>query len=91
MGVHDGCTVPLFPLLDRLSSSKTQVLQDPWWVLPVEVIHGLTFAAMWAATTDFAHGAAPGAVMNGRLLLVGVWFSSRSRENLFEKKICHEE
>eukprot|EP00903_Cladosiphon_okamuranus_P011518 g10845.t1 len=35
------------------------VLQDPWWVLPVEVVHGLTFAAMWAATTDYAHGIAP--------------------------------
>ena len=42
---------------------KTQVLQNPWWVLPVEVVHGLTFAAMWAATTDFAHGVAPGAAM----------------------------
>ncbi|CAM9242061.1 unnamed protein product, partial [Hapterophycus canaliculatus] len=35
------------------------VLHDPWWVLPAEVLHGLTFAAMWAATTDYAHGIAP--------------------------------
>ncbi|CAM9306786.1 unnamed protein product, partial [Hapterophycus canaliculatus] len=36
------------------------VLQDPWWVLPAEVLHGLTFAAMWAATTDYAQAIAPG-------------------------------
>ncbi|CAM9109176.1 unnamed protein product [Ectocarpus sp. 8 AP-2014] len=35
------------------------VLWDPWWVLPAELLHGLTFAAMWAATTDYAHGIAP--------------------------------
>lgn len=51
-----------------------QVLQDPWWVLPVEVVHGLTFAAMWAATTDYAHGVAPGAV--------SVWWRSEE-ENMF--------
>ncbi|CAB1096853.1 unnamed protein product [Ectocarpus sp. CCAP 1310/34] len=36
------------------------VLREPWWVLPSEVLHGLTFAAMWAATTDYAHQIAPG-------------------------------
>ncbi|CBJ26723.1 conserved unknown protein [Ectocarpus siliculosus] len=36
-----------------------QVLSDPWWVLPAELFHGLTFAAMWSATTDYAHGIAP--------------------------------
>ncbi|CAM9243107.1 unnamed protein product, partial [Laminaria digitata] len=35
------------------------VLREPWWVLPVEVLHGVTFAAMWAATTDYAHEIAP--------------------------------
>ncbi|CAN0074740.1 unnamed protein product [Ectocarpus sp. 6 AP-2014] len=35
------------------------VLRKPWWVLPAEVLHGLTFAAMWAATTEYAHGIAP--------------------------------
>ncbi|CAM9498558.1 unnamed protein product [Ectocarpus fasciculatus] len=34
-------------------------LWDPWWVLPAELLHGLTFAATWAATTDYAHGIAP--------------------------------
>ena len=29
-------------------------------MLPAEVLHGLTFAAMWAATTDYAHQIAPG-------------------------------
>ncbi|CAM9275933.1 unnamed protein product, partial [Sphacelaria rigidula] len=35
-------------------------LERPWWVLPVEVLHGLTFAAMWAATTDYAYQISPG-------------------------------
>eukprot|EP00904_Undaria_pinnatifida_P013765 jgi/Undpi1/9519/HiC_scaffold_27.g11975.m1 len=35
------------------------VLRDPWCVLPVEVLHGLTFAAMWSATTDYAHQITP--------------------------------
>ena len=25
------------------------LLADPWWVMPAEVLHGVTFAAMWAA------------------------------------------
>ncbi len=41
------------------SCISCQVLREPWWVLPAEVLHGLTFAAMWAATTDYAHGIAP--------------------------------
>jgi hypothetical protein len=24
-------------------------MSDPWWVMPAEVLHGVTFAAMWAA------------------------------------------
>lgn len=47
-------------------SLSMQVLREPWWVLPAEVLHGLTFAAMWAATTDYAHDIAPGAF--GRLI-----------------------
>eukprot|EP00903_Cladosiphon_okamuranus_P010272 g9726.t1 len=35
------------------------ILREPWWVLPAEVLHGLTFAAMWAATTDYAHQISP--------------------------------
>lgn len=46
-------------LTDRAGSSW-QALREPWWVLPAEVLHGLTFAAMWAATTDYAHQIAPG-------------------------------
>ncbi|CAM9838261.1 unnamed protein product [Scytosiphon promiscuus] len=35
------------------------MLREPWWVLPSEVLHGLTYAAMWAATTDYACRVAP--------------------------------
>eukprot|EP00903_Cladosiphon_okamuranus_P013285 g12384.t2 len=35
------------------------VLREPWRVLPAEVLHGLTFAAMWAATTNYAHQISP--------------------------------
>ncbi|CAM9566757.1 unnamed protein product, partial [Laminaria digitata] len=35
------------------------VLTEPWLVLPVETLHGLTFATMWAATIEYAHGIAP--------------------------------
>jgi len=46
------------PLL--FSKLKPKVLNDPRWVLPAEMLHGLTFAAMWAATTNYAHEIAPG-------------------------------
>ncbi|CAM9257154.1 unnamed protein product, partial [Phaeothamnion confervicola] len=35
------------------------LLTNPWMVLPVEVLHGITFAALWNATTAFAHAVAP--------------------------------
>jgi len=38
-----------------------QVLENPWFVLPVEVLHGLTYAAMWTASLEHAHNIAPGA------------------------------
>lgn len=41
-------------------SHMCQVLREPWWVLPAEVLHGLTFATMWAATVAFAQEIAPG-------------------------------
>jgi MFS family permease len=34
-------------------------LQNPWWVLPIEVLHGLTFGVMWSAVTHFSHEIAP--------------------------------
>lgn len=36
-----------------------QVLRDARWVLPTEVLQGLTFAALWAADTDYVHDIAP--------------------------------
>lgn len=50
-----------------------QFLRKPWWVLPAEVLHGLTFAALWSATTDCGHDIAPGATESE---VVGcVWFA----------------
>lgn len=37
-----------------------QALQDPWLVLPAEVLHGVTFAAMRVASTAYANQLAPG-------------------------------
>lgn len=49
-------------------SHASQVLQTPWWILPVELLHGLTFAAMWAATTDYAYQISPGEACNQQRL-----------------------
>lgn len=35
------------------------ILTNPWTVLPVELLHGITFALMWAASTSFARVNAP--------------------------------
>ena len=42
------------------SSDMCQVLEDPWWVLPAEVLHGFTFAAVWAASVSYVQEIAPG-------------------------------
>ena len=34
-------------------------LTTPWAVLPAELLHGVTFAAMWAASVSKAHQLAP--------------------------------
>lgn len=35
------------------------LLTDPWWVLAIEPLHGVTFACMWAASTYVAKEMAP--------------------------------
>eukprot|EP00051_Salpingoeca_urceolata_P034053 m.23311 g.23311 ORF g.23311 m.23311 type:complete len:605 (-) comp7128_c0_seq2:291-2105(-) len=35
------------------------LLGDPWVVLAVEPLHGVTFALLWAACTNYAHEVAP--------------------------------
>ncbi|CAM9379653.1 unnamed protein product [Chrysoparadoxa australica] len=35
------------------------MLSNPWWVLPCETLHGLTFGAMWSAVTTFASQSSP--------------------------------
>lgn len=34
-------------------------LTSPWWVLPVELLHGVTFALMWATCVSYAKRIAP--------------------------------
>jgi predicted MFS family arabinose efflux permease len=34
-------------------------LSEPWWVLPCEVLHGLTFATMWSVSCAYANNVAP--------------------------------
>ena len=29
------------------------VLKDPWWTIPAELLHGITFAVGWAASTQY--------------------------------------
>ena len=45
-----------------------QVLENPSWVLPVEVLHGFTYAAMWTASLEHAHNIAPGADQSGHII-----------------------
>lgn len=52
-----------------------QVLEEPRWVYPAEALHGLTFAAMWAATRYYAQEIAPGPSLSSipsRLVLPSV-------------------
>ncbi|GFQ94549.1 hypothetical protein TNCT_67221 [Trichonephila clavata] len=35
------------------------VLKNPWWVLPIEVLHGITFAVFYASMTGYASDYAP--------------------------------
>ncbi|GFU06638.1 hypothetical protein NPIL_401812, partial [Nephila pilipes] len=35
------------------------VLENPWWVLPIEVLHGITFAVFYASMTGYASDNAP--------------------------------
>ncbi|CAM9636771.1 unnamed protein product [Choristocarpus tenellus] len=34
-------------------------LRDPWMVLPIEPLHGLTFALMWSVTVQYSDHIAP--------------------------------
>jgi MFS family permease len=49
-------------------------LTDPWWVFPMEFLHGITFAGMWSAGVQYGQEVAPpglGATVQG--MLSGVW------------------
>ncbi|KAG8194803.1 hypothetical protein JTE90_017244 [Oedothorax gibbosus] len=35
------------------------LLQDPWFVLPIEVLHGVTFAVFYSSMTGYASNCAP--------------------------------
>ncbi|CBJ48928.1 conserved unknown protein [Ectocarpus siliculosus] len=64
------------------------VLWDPWWVLPAELLHGLTFAAMWAATTDYAHGIAPGRDQTSPLEVLHGWYLT-TEERRSPRLLCN--
>ena len=48
---------PLPPLLPVLAFAVRvllyTVLTDPWWALPIELFHGITYALNWAASTEY--------------------------------------
>eukprot|EP00904_Undaria_pinnatifida_P012587 jgi/Undpi1/8459/HiC_scaffold_25.g10926.m1 len=58
------CTV------DALSFLTVVVLRDPVWVLPAEIMHGLTFASMWTSTIEFAHHISPA---GSKTTMIGVF------------------
>ncbi|PIK59853.1 putative major facilitator superfamily domain-containing protein 6 [Apostichopus japonicus] len=35
------------------------ILQDPWHILPIELLHGICFGALWPAAASFANKVAP--------------------------------
>jgi Na+/melibiose symporter-like transporter len=50
------------------------VIQNPWFVLPVELLHALTFAAMWSAGILYsAENSPPGLEATGQGLFIGVY------------------
>lgn len=34
-------------------------MPEPWWVLPINLLHGLSFSAMWVAGVSYANAIAP--------------------------------
>ncbi|XP_019640591.1 PREDICTED: major facilitator superfamily domain-containing protein 6-like [Branchiostoma belcheri] len=59
------------------------LLVDPWWAIPVEVLHGTTYGAMFAASTTYASQIAPPgmeATMQGVMgaVFMGVGWASGS-------------
>ncbi|KAK3755996.1 hypothetical protein QZH41_003339 [Actinostola sp. cb2023] len=50
-------------------------LQDPWLVLPIELLHGFTYAAMWSACVSYATNISPPEVSTTVIgLMTGVHF-----------------
>ncbi|MBI1879401.1 MAG: MFS transporter, partial [Chloroflexi bacterium] len=53
------------------------VTPNPWLILPAQLLHGLTFAAMWAAAVAYAHKIAPpGLGTTAQGLMSGVTFGA---------------
>ncbi|CAN0534794.1 unnamed protein product, partial [Ectocarpus sp. 12 AP-2014] len=51
-------------------------------------LHGLTFAAMWAATTDYAHGIAPGRDQTSPLEVLHGWWHT-TEESQVLRLLCN--
>lgn len=50
-------------------------LYDPWWVLPIELLHGFTYAAMWSSCVAYGSSISPPQVVTTVIgLLTGVHF-----------------
>jgi len=35
------------------------LIKNPWWVFPIETMHGITFGLVWAAFTNYVYHSAP--------------------------------
>lgn len=47
---------------------------DPWWVLPIELLHGPTSGLLWATAASYASAAAPPGTATTAQGLVGAVF-----------------
>jgi len=67
------------------------LVQNPWLVLPIQLLHGLSFAALWAAGVAYAHKLAPaglGATAQG--LFAGVSMGVATATGAFIGGILYE-
>ncbi|XP_052076346.1 major facilitator superfamily domain-containing protein 6-like isoform X2 [Mytilus californianus] len=71
---HVTCLYAAF-LAYALRFTMYSILENAWWVLPIELLHGITFGIMWAAATSYGSIITP-VGMSGTIqgLLSGVHF-----------------
>jgi hypothetical protein len=66
------------------------MVTNAWFVLPIELLHGLTFGLMWAAATSYGSIITPPG-MSGTIqgLISGVHFGFGNYITICIYRICH--